>query len=374
MTEDILKYINDKDLSESGGKHNQKGIEFQKYWSILRMFELMKNDADDFLLLFEAIQDIAEFDSATKPKSVTIYQIKKSDRKEWTWNKLTGLPETQNNKQNAKYEAFKESIICKLFYSIESFKKLNSIGVFISNSGCDILLESGDNVATSTKSSISELSNQYIEIIAKAIETIYTIPKLNQNLNRIFLERTYLPVDDPKTYCIGYVHNFLNERSPRHSGQAKSLVDALIVSISPLGAKTEKCKSFSEVVQRQGYSKASLLEALSNLQTIPDAIELLDFWLKDLQDSGYSAFDIVKVKLTATNIYKNIVLGNFSTEDQKLIEEIDKFLSTTIKDKKDISYVKRALAIFRPQNPKKTETELIGYLLIRIIIKCVDQN
>jgi hypothetical protein len=80
-----------KDLAETGGSHNEKGKEFQRHWAVMRMFEIEEKGTEDFLFLFESIQDIAEFDSATNPSSVQIYQVKKKDRKEWTWNDLTGL-------------------------------------------------------------------------------------------------------------------------------------------------------------------------------------------------------------------------------------------------------------------------------------------
>src|SRR5688572_30577024 len=88
---EFLAVINDKELSESGGAHNQKGVNFQRYWAILRMFELEESGAKDFLLLFEVIQDVAVLDSPSTPTAISIYQVKKKDRNEWKWSELTSL-------------------------------------------------------------------------------------------------------------------------------------------------------------------------------------------------------------------------------------------------------------------------------------------
>jgi len=60
--EEVLRVTNRKNLAETGGGHNQKGVDFQRAWALTRMFELEKEGPDDFLFLFEAIQDVAELD------------------------------------------------------------------------------------------------------------------------------------------------------------------------------------------------------------------------------------------------------------------------------------------------------------------------
>jgi hypothetical protein len=95
--EEVFKVANNKELAETGGGHNQKGVDFQRAWALTRMFELEKSGEQDFLFLFEAIQDIAELDSSDSPSLIRIYQVKKKDRGEWKWNELTNLlgPDTK---------------------------------------------------------------------------------------------------------------------------------------------------------------------------------------------------------------------------------------------------------------------------------------
>ena len=82
---EIVDVTNDKNIAESGGGHNQKGIEFQKNWALIQMFSLEEKNVPDFLFLFEAIQDVAILDSAKEPTAISLHQIKKKDRGEWSW-------------------------------------------------------------------------------------------------------------------------------------------------------------------------------------------------------------------------------------------------------------------------------------------------
>lgn len=74
---ELLDVTNRDDLAEVGGGHNQKGVEFQRHWAVMRMFELEKAGQKDFLFLFEAIQDVAILDSCVSPTTICVYQIKK---------------------------------------------------------------------------------------------------------------------------------------------------------------------------------------------------------------------------------------------------------------------------------------------------------
>ena len=137
--EEVFRIATRKDLTETGGGHNQKGVDFQRAWAIERMFDLERSGASDFLFLFESIQDVAELDSSTTPSSIRIYQVKKKDRKEWGWAELTHLVEPGKKRKASKRPPpdIKNSPIGKLYSSALAFKELKCSGRFISNNGCD---------------------------------------------------------------------------------------------------------------------------------------------------------------------------------------------------------------------------------------------
>lgn len=150
---EILQVANSPDLKETGGGHNQKGVDFQRYWALMRIFEVEGSGQDDFLFLFEAIHDVAEFDSSLSPSSVTIYQVKKRDRGEWEWRGLTNLPspkrKTQKPLSPEQLSEAKTSLLGKLYATVIAFSNIKSRGHFISNAGCDLPLLGGGNAATS---------------------------------------------------------------------------------------------------------------------------------------------------------------------------------------------------------------------------------
>ncbi|GAB1715036.1 MAG: hypothetical protein NTAFB05_00780 [Nitrobacter sp.] len=173
--------LGDPDIAESGGAHNQKGIEFQKNWAIVKMFALKEKGAVNFLFLFEAVQDIAILNSPTAPTSIEVFQVKKKDRTEWTWTSLTNLhvPDDPVKKGKSKVKKTKpldgiaDSPLGKLFASLTCFKTLESSGGFISNAGCNLVLASGGNVATSLPVALSELPSHFTDLLQAALNAVH---------------------------------------------------------------------------------------------------------------------------------------------------------------------------------------------------------
>ena len=87
---EVLLVANKPGLTETGGGHGAKGVDFQRWWAVLRLLELEQSNAPDFLLLFEAVQDVTELDSVSAPTKAAIYQVKKKDTGTWSWSVLTG--------------------------------------------------------------------------------------------------------------------------------------------------------------------------------------------------------------------------------------------------------------------------------------------
>ena len=117
---------------EKGGGYGQKGVDFQRYWAISRIIELATADEPDFLILFESLQDIAEFDHAQAPTNAKIYQLKTKDTGEWTWKALTALPIQSRKKRNSDEpttpKAFVDSpvgkIVCSLYMNVTNLTNI----------------------------------------------------------------------------------------------------------------------------------------------------------------------------------------------------------------------------------------------------------
>ena len=175
---EIVEVSNDKHLSETGGGHNQKGIEFQKNWAVVRMFALEDENAPDFLFLFEAIQDVAILDLSETPTKIGLYQIKKKDRGEWTWAGLTKLHEPADPPKALKCKAkpltdVGDSPIGKLHAAIHAFNLIGGSGRFISNAGCDLKMADGSSAATSLPVALTSLPPHFQNLLVSALTTLH---------------------------------------------------------------------------------------------------------------------------------------------------------------------------------------------------------
>lgn len=379
---ELLDVTNRVDLSEVGGSHNQKGVEFQRHWAVMRMFELEAAGAKDFLFLFEAIQDVAIVDSCTSPTTICVYQIKKKDRKEWTWADLTALHQPKNQSKNSievkvktkPLTDIKNSPIGKLYATILAFKELQSAGRFVSNAGLDLQLADGSNAATSLPCALSSLTTHYLDLLSKGLETLHKTGAAVPDLSRIHLERVALPVDDPGTYIVGLVHKFLEQRSPRHAGQARSLVESLMAKIGPLGAKTATCKTFDDMRNQRGYSRSEFTEALGVLENVPDLNEHLETWLNQLAQEGVGFMEITAIRSAAASIFRRQVMGTRSKDEEKLMLACDAWLSTHPDPINLKPFFQAAFDDLQMAYPHMKRQEIFAYFALRAIKKCVDQT
>lgn len=366
----LLTAINDPDLRETGGAHNVKGVEYQRHWSLLKMFEMTSEGADDFLFLFESLQDVAVVDSSTKPTSICVYQVKKKDRKEWTWADLTELhsPEARKPKEISE---FKKSPLGKLYATVLATQHLKSSGRFISNAGCDLPLDDGTNMATSLPRALDRLSSNHLDLLSKGLQLFHDANGSSPDPSLIHLERVALHPDDPKSSLVGKVHTFLLSRSERHAGQAQALVDALIAKIAPLGAKTDTVSTFDEIEKTRGFSKSDFDNALGALEQIPDVSAYFDHCLNALAAEGMPFLKTIAIKTAAASYYRRQVIGSASDEDARLHSEADQWIKANPPSQKMLPFLTAGVDHLAPTNPDYTSNEIAAHLLLRAISICV---
>lgn len=369
---ELLNVVNDAGLAETGGGHGQKGVDFQRYWAVHRMIELENSGVNDFLILIEAIQDVAELDSCTSPTSICLYQVKKKDRKEWSWNELTKLKKP--GKKNTIESSFKESPLGKLYATFIAFDDLKVSGKFISNRGCDIPLSDGKNAATSLPSSLNHLSEEYKQLIKGKMTELSSQSTATAALSNIYLEKVAIPPDDPKTHIVGCAHQFLENRSPRHAGQARSFVDALMAIIGPLGARTDSCRTFDDLCCLHGFTRSQFVSALGDLEKVPDIFAHLESWLNQLGYEGMGIMEITSIRSQAADIFRNQVMGNATKNDEEyeLIQDIDNFIDTNEFSNELKPIFQQVYCQLSKKYPNFKKTQILAQFAIKAIKKCVD--
>lgn len=375
-TEEVFRVANRNDLAESGGGHNQKGVDFQRAWALSRMFELEASGADDFLFLFEALQDVAELDSSTAPSSVRIYQVKKKDRGEWEWSNLTCLPAPSKKRGGSKSpKGIKDSPIGKLYACVVAFKDLNSSGTFLSNTGCNLPLDGGDNAATCVSCDLSQLESGYLDLLKTGMETLHEVGDFPANPALIRIGKVAIHPDAPATHLQGVAVAFLTTRSPRHAGQAKSLVDAMLAAVGPLGAKTDSCSCFDELRNQRGYSREEFVSALGSLEQMPDLVALAERWLDQLVGEGSIDFmEATAVRVAMASVFKRQVMGGDDPWIGPLVSDCDKWLETNSPGSRLSEFFEKANSHLAPLHPSFRSAELIAHVALRAVRKCVDQT
>lgn len=370
---EVFQVATNTALAETGGGHGQKGVDFQRAWAIARMFEFEDNGATDFLFLFEAIQDVAVLDSPTKPTTIQIYQVKKKDRNEWEWSKLTELHDPTKRSKPKAPSAIGASPIGKLYSSVIAFKNLKSAGGFVSNVGANLPLSNGGNAATSVSCNLSQLSGNHLALLEKGLKTLHYSGQSVPNPALLSIEKVRLHPDDPATHLNGLAVSFLSKRSARHAGQAKALIDALLAEIGPLGAKTDSCSSFEELRQRRGYSRSEFIAALGALETVPDMQALLDVWLAKLEkEKGIDFMMSTATRVTGGRIFTRNLMGGEDPAVTALIADCDDWIDAHPPDSNLSPYLQRARACLEPLHPSFKSAELIAHFMLRAIKKCVD--
>jgi len=385
---EFLNLVNDKALGEVGGGHNQKGVEYQRHWAVMRMFEMEEAGEADFLFLFEALQDVAILDSSTLPTRICLYQVKKKDRKEWSWADLTALhlppelkkPANKGHKAPPKPPKTKPltdvqgSPLGKLYAAVRAIKASKCEGRFVSNAGCDLPLAAGGNAATSLPVALSSLGSEHLQLLTDALQTMHADGKDVPDLSRIHLERANLSVAGMGPQLVGVAHQFLEKRSARHAGQARALVDALLAKIGPLGAKTDSCHTFEEMRRQRGYAKTELVQALAVLEEVPDLLAELEIWLSSLLAEGAGHMEIAAIRTAATAIFRRQVMGARSSEEDNLDAACDAWIATQPDPVKLRPFLEAAYQEMSSLGLSLKKTEVFAHVALRALQKCADRT
>ncbi len=374
VAEEVFRVSIDKDLAETGGGHNQKGVDFQRAWAISRMFELEDAGEEDFLFLFEAIQDVAILDSSSAPSTIRVFQVKKKDRGEWEWSHLTNLPAPGKKKRkNASPKGIEDSPLGKLYASVLAFKNLCSSGCFLSNTGCNLPLEGGGNAATSVSSDLSKLDAAHLELLKGGLETLHKIGSPVCNPSLIAIEKVDLPPGAAMTHLHGVVLGFLAKRSPRHAGQAKAMADALMAEVGPLGAKTDSCSSFDELRRQKGYSRSEFRDALGKLESLPDFKSIAERWLDTMvSEGGMDFMERTSAEIALGNIFRRQVMGGASPTEEALIGDCDRWLESNKPGVRLTDFFDVARSSLASLHPTFKSAELTAHIALRAVRKCVD--
>ena len=365
---EIFSLSQDPTLSEVGGGHGQKGVDFQRYWAILRIFELKQSGSNDFLLLFESIQDVAEFDSEAAPSRVDIYQIKKKDGGEWSFNDLTGMlkPDGRKKKVTPTLSKVEKSPLGKLYKAGLAVQNLEANAHFVSNAGCDLPLSTSGFASSLLKCLASELDTSHASSLAEGLALLHAAPGATPDLKRLALRKTTLHPDDPHLMALGAATAYLSKHLPASAGQAKAFVDALFTQLSALGRQTQPVASFEELRCQRGYSMAELNSALVDLKGVPDLKSHLDKVLDSLMLEGLAPLRRISIDVGVTKYFSALVSGHFGADENALIDACAKVAPSLLASAPLLPALEAETTMIAASHPAFKTPEVFAYLLIQV--------
>jgi hypothetical protein len=357
---------------ETGGAHGQKGVDFQRYWAISRIIELVDSEQPDFLLLFESLQDVVEFDHPSNPTSATVYQVKGKGTGEWTWNALTALPisiprKKRNSTELTTPKLFTDSAIGKLAATVAELPNLAAEGVFVSNLGSTAPLEKGSVAGSVQLCKFSELSKdlqaQIKPELAKLKKTI--------TLDKLHLRRTPISLDDPDAHVLGRVAGYLKKAAPRHVNQCQSFRDSLFVVLSARGRKTDAPDAFTKLVKQRGYTRSDFDLALDELRSVPDRQGLIKNWLNrllTLEEMPIQPHTKLQIEVTRR---LEIRLRGAATKNSDIVEAARKWIESNPPDKDILPFLEGGVAELSVTFPNAPLQILQAILIIEGIEQCL---
>ncbi|MBB6366622.1 hypothetical protein FHR56_001735 [Xanthomonas sacchari] len=379
---EVLLVANKPGLTEKGGGHGAKGVDFQRWWAVLRMLELEQSNAPDFLLLFEAVQDVTELDSLSAPTKAAIYQVKKKDTGTWSWSVLTGTSAPKQPKPAKKsaasgpaapvptvvpsFDNVGNSVLGKIHLSLMAFEKLPAEGIFISNAGCDVPLASGANAATSLPCSLSDLAADHAQLLTDALNSLSAAGAPIPDLKRVRLARVAIHPDDPSAPAVAKALELLTQRSPGHAAQARAFVESLVMKVSALGRRTATCATFADLVKERGFSRAEFHTALSSLATIPDRNALFESWLAKLQQEGFDFRALTTMRMAAARVAAERLTGP-SPEAHAIDSFCDSWAQANACGPNLKPYVDAALVAMRANFGQYRDEELLARFVMRVM-------
>jgi hypothetical protein len=375
-------------LAETGGGHNQKGVDFQRYWAILRALALEEGGSADFVLYFETLQDVLELDSENAPTSARIYQVKKKDSGEWDWRELTALenPPTlkadgtprkkRQPKDPEKAPTFADSPIGKLEACARFLSDLETTAYFISNAGCALPLTTppGGSASAAQQCHLGQLETWYATTLDTALMAAAQAANVSKlDPSKIRLERTTVHPEAPQDAITGRASILLSDRSPAHAAQAQTLVQSLFVAISAKGRHTGQCETMDELRKKRGFGRRDLQASLAQLERVPDLATMRSNWMQKLLNEGFDLMSHTRMQVALSELERERLSGVSGTNPE-FSEAVRAFVIQTPPGDKLGEFLEAGANALTQQFPDMTRTRLYAHLLNEGISQCVDQT
>jgi hypothetical protein len=327
--------LSDPEVSERGGEDNNDGVDFARYWAIYLLIALERTRQEDYVLLFEYLQDVALLNSTQAPTSAALYQLKKRDRKDWSISSLCKADDGQKADSRAGSESSQaqadlfsdvaptgqehisapksksvrrksaalrgQSPLGKLYLSVAKLtQRIDATGVFVSNAPLGAKMSDGRIAAMHSIVRLHELHSTETSGISDRLRKELGLNEL-AHISKLSFEHTKLQPATMRETVRGVLGEFLVDelRLTDTSGQ---LVVKLFEAFSRLGGKKQNLQSLREIVSEKGFTKEMFSRLLESASHAGDFGEQIDEMISDLKREGLAPKKANKIADAARRI------------------------------------------------------------------------
>jgi hypothetical protein len=332
------------DVAESGGEENNTANDFARHWAIAHIAEALINEVDEYVILFEYLQDIAILDSPQAPTKIALYQMKKRSQPPWTKSSLTATKSSvpkgkkqQAVKSKTGIEGPKSlkgrSILGKLYYAVDSASSLtNASGVLLTDGQFNLNGPDDQRITPYSKTPLNKLCNADVEFLGKQLKKELGSDELT-HLGSLQIEQTRMNPAGMREYVRGVISEFLEKKFPHKPNVSGALMERMLQQFGKLSGTTPNCDCLDDLVRYKGFTKTQFINLVTESIPAKSWDEKLASLVADLKAEGVSNKLADKWHDRAVSVHTSVVL----TPERALVYDWE-LVSRIARDTAELSY------------------------------------
>lgn len=315
----------DPSICEIGGENNNEGVDYARYLAMAFIIQMERENHNDYVVIFEYLQDIALIDSSTYPTSAKLVQVKKKSRGTWSKAALCredksssdlstipdvipgAAPEKKKKKSSTPKKLGAKSPLGKLHLCVEKLSStVKTSGIFISNAAFDVKDSAGALAQANTVLPLDTLHTDEVEYVKEKLCKelgVTTLP----HLSNISLEQSKVIPAAMRETVRGMIDEMLAKNYPTLPNISGRLQEQLLSIFSTLSGPPGVISSLPEILERKGFTRTQFTNIVTSHAATRNATENLDMVIDGLKKEGMAARAADRLRAQASRLQIQLV-------------------------------------------------------------------
>jgi len=311
----------DPSICEIGGENNNEGVDYARYLAMAFIVQMERENHNDYVVIFEYLQDIALIDSSKYPTSAKLVQVKKKSRGTWSRAALCredksnsdqpATPEVTPDKKKKKSSTSKKlgakSPLGKLHLCVEKLSStVKTSGIFISNAAFDVKDSAGSLAQANTVLPLDKLHTDEVDYVKEKLCKELGVTTL-QHLSSISLEQSKIIPAAMRETVRGMIDEMLAKNYPTLPNISGRLQEQLLSIFSTLSGPPGVISSLPEILARKGFTRTQFTDIVTAHAATRNAIDNLDTVIDGLKQEGMAARTADRLRAQASRLQIQLV-------------------------------------------------------------------